>query len=291
MRPNPNGQARGQQQTRGVEGRPAVTPKTLAGQVEERLLTWKPQLIALFPKEGEAAYARAVTMAKDQARKMKPDTDPQSIVECAISAMKLDLEPGADCYFVPFKGKATFITGPQGLIKLMFRSGFVKSVTARYVLRSDEFDYTLGTAEHITHRRGSQRPVRPSEIWRDLVAAYAIVETTTGGRSIEVLERGDIEYFRSLSPSGNSDVGLWGKFPGEAARKAVLKQVAKLVPHSAQLSIAIHADADDRSYEVPDEMIAAAMRGSEDGGDVPDDEQEMAPETDEPAEREPGSEG
>lgn len=284
------------QQSRGVEGRPAVTAPTLAGQVEEKLLKWKPQLAALFPRDSDAAYARAVTMAKDQARKLAAGggtIDPQSIVECAISAMKLDIEPGTDCYFVPYGGKCTFIVGPQGLIKLMYRSGFVRSVTARYVLANDEFSYELGTDEHVKHKRGVKRAIKADDIWRDLVAAYCIIETSTGGTVIEVIERGDIEYFRSLSPSGQSKSGLWGKFPAEAARKAALKQCAKGVPHSSQLAIALGVDADERSYEVPDEMLSAAL-----GGEVPADMMppDFEPEYDQNTgemrdAREPGAEG
>lgn len=294
---NGNGRA---QQSRGVEGRPAVTAPTLAEQVEKRLLGWKSQLLSLFPRDGEATYARAVTMAKDQARKLAasarpgdPPLDAQSIVECAVSAMKLDLEPGADCYFVPFKGKCTFIVGPQGLIKLMYRSGFVKSVTARYVLADDEFSYQLGTDEFVKHKRAAKRAIKPDAIWASLVAAYCIIETSTGGKVIEVIERGDIEYFRSLSPSGQSASGLWGKFPAEAARKAVLKQCAKGVPHSSQLAIALGVDADERSYEVPDEMLSAAL-----GGEVPADMMppDFEPEYDQNTgemrdAREPGAEG
>lgn len=263
------------QQVRGTEGRPAVTAPTLAGQVDRKLTDWKEHLIGLFPKDGEAAYKRAVAMAKDQARKMDPDTDPQSIVEGVISAMKLDLELGHDCYLVPFKDKktgrkiATFITGPQGLIKLMFRSGFVKSVTARTVLRGDDFSYQLGTDEFIRHHRGPTRPIRPADVWREIVAAYCIIETSTGGRGIEVLERGDLEYYRSLSPSGQSEFGLWGKFPAEACRKTVLKQGGKFVPHSSQLAIALSTDADERSYDIPDEIMAGAMGGESSAGPDP----------------------
>ena len=166
-------------------------------------------------------------------------------------------------------------------------------VTARYVLANDEFSYELGTDEHVKHKRGVKRAIKADDIWRDLVAAYCIIETSTGGKVIEVIERGDIEYFRSLSPSGQSKSGLWGKFPVEAARKAVLKQCAKGVPHSSQLAIALGVDADERSYEVPDEMLSAAL-----GGEVPADMMppDFEPEYDQNTgemrdAREPGAEG
>lgn len=258
--------------TRGTQGRPSTEeviapPKTNAEHVKRILLERRKELGKLFPRDGEGAVFRAIVLAMDQARRLPPSTSPESIAECAIAAMKLDLDSSEDCYFVPYKGKAKLIVGPQGLIKLGYRSGFVKSAVARFVLDGDDFEYRLGSDEYIHHKRASTRPLDPDGIWAALVAAYYVIETTTGGKIMDVLERGDIEYYRSLSPSGSDKGGLWGKFPAEAARKSALKQGFRFVPHSAQLSIALREDPETEGIEIPAD-IWAALRAKEEDRDV-----------------------
>lgn len=276
--------------TRGTQGRPSTEeviapPRSIAEHVKRILLDRRKELAKLFPRDGEGAVYRAIVLAMDQARRMPANTIAETIAECAIAAMKLDLDSAEDCYFVPYKGKAKLIIGPQGLIKLGYRSGFVKSAVARFVLSGDEFDYRLGSDEHIHHRRASTRPLDAESIWNALVAAYYVIETTTGGKILDVLERGDIEYYKSLSPSGNDKTGLWGKFPAEAARKSALKQGFRFVPHSAQLSIALREDPETEGIEIPAD-IWAALRAKEEDRDVKPEPAEPAPE--EEYSRQPG---
>ncbi len=277
---------------RGTQGRPSTEdvtrlPPTNADRVKAILLGRRKELAHLFPKDGDAAVVRATVLAVDHARRLKSNVSPESIAECAVAALKLDLDSSEDCYFVPYNGKAKLIVGPQGLIKLGFRSGFVKSVVARYVLEGDLFEYELGSSEFIRHKRGETRPTRPLDIWNALIAAYCVIETTTGGKTIEVIERGGIDYFRSLSPSGSDDSGMWAKFPGEAARKAVLKQAFKFVPHSSQMALALREDSASEGVEIPAEILerlGIGADGSQAQAAEPEQEQQAEPQGREGAE-------
>lgn len=188
--------------------------------------------------------------------------------------MQRKLDPGIDVYFVPYGGKLTPIMSPDGVIKLLFRTGMVKAVNAKYVFRGSPnpqdgeelFDYMLGSTQWVKHKKNNVRPMaRKSqgqvaeniEEWNLLSHAYAIIDLKDGGQIIEVLDKADIAYFRSLSPTSDSQYGGWAKFPGAFGRKAALKQAAKFAPKDSEVSIILTADDTDKGIEIPDEIMKA----------------------------------
>ena len=75
-----------------------------------------------------------------------------SIVQAAMTAAVLGLDVNGvtgQGYIVPFKGKAQFIPGYKGYIKLAMNSGFIISGDA--VREKDEFEYKLGLNSEINH--------------------------------------------------------------------------------------------------------------------------------------------
>lgn len=214
-------------------------------------------LEALFANERDPAaeFTRCVGLAKQVYRKAAETgrINEASAAAAAIWCMRQKLDPGTDVYFVPYAGNVQPITSPQGLIKLSFRGGFVKDVIARPVFDGETFEYELGTNERILHKKGNRRPVKPGESWNALTYTYAIMKTSTGGQAVEVHDRADIEYYRSLSKTATSPKGMWMQWPAEAARKAVVKQVLKWAPQSAELSAALREN-EAEGVEIPDEI-------------------------------------
>ena len=72
-----------------------------------------------------------------------------------------------------------------------------------------------------------------------------------------MLDKADIAYFRSLSPTGDSQYGGWAKFPAAFGRKAALKQAGKFAPKDSEVSIILTADDTERGIEIPDEIMNA----------------------------------
>jgi len=225
-------------------------------------------------------YERACALSIGAYRKIQKDADdlaasqnkqPQRIneestVANCLAAMQRKLDPGTDVYFVPFSGKVTSILSPEGVIKLLFRTGLVKSVNARYVFHGEEFDYELGSKQWVKHKKNNVRPPAVKSRgqvaenvpeWNALAYAYAIIDLKDGGQTIEVLDKADIAYFRSLSPTGESQYGGWAKFPAAFGRKAALKQAAKFVPKESEVSVILTADDTDRGLEIPEEIWQA----------------------------------
>lgn len=272
------------QQPRGMQGRPDVKARETFGEerVAELLREKKPEITALFANDPrpDAMYERACALSIGAYRKIQKDADdlaasqnkqPQRIneestVANCLAAMQRKLDPGTDVYFVPYSGKVTSILSPEGVIKLLFRTGLVKSVNARYVFHGEEFDYELGSKQWVKHKKNNVRPPAVKSRgqvaenvpeWNALAYAYAIIDLKDGGQTIEVLDKADIAYFRSLSPTGESQYGGWAKFPAAFGRKAALKQAAKFVPKESEVSVILTADDTDRGLEIPDEIMKA----------------------------------
>lgn len=261
-RTNGNGQQRGQQ------GRPDIKAKDERGEALIRSLMAERHdtIKAMFSRDAdaEASYTRAVGLAVSAYTKIAAESnvpiDEYSVVQAALWSFQRKLDPGTEVYFVPYGGKVTPIVSPQGLINLAFRSGLVLDCQARWVFRAEvqdgNFDHLLGSEEWVKHKKGSNaRPTTKADSWSELEFAYAIINLKGGGRIIEVHDRADIEYYRSLS---KAKAGLWFDWPAEAARKAVLKQALGRAPKQSEVSEILVADAaHEASLEIPEDFMRA----------------------------------
>lgn len=269
---------------RGQQGRPTVPAKDVRGpeRVRQILDEKRLEIEAMFARDADpkAAFTRAVGLAVDTFKQVQEGSsnpiDENSAAKAALWAFQRKLDPGLEVYFVPFKGKVTPIVSPQGLINLAHRSGFVLDCDARAVFQKEVeegyFDHQLGSEKWVKHKKGANaRPKSKQEAWQALAYTYAIINLKGGGQKIEVHDRGDIEYYRSLSKAQG---GLWVDWPAEAARKAVLKQALAQVPKQTEVSEILAADAAaERSLEEGrDFWEAVEKRVQAAGGEMPPDE-------------------
>lgn len=257
---------------RGQQGRPEIKAKELSGEalVRQIMEDRRDEIEAMFAKDDnpKACFTRGVGLAcsiykaLQQANQKPKPIDEHSTAQAALWAFQRKLDPGVDVYFVPYAGKVTPIISPQGLINLAARSGMVLDANARWVFQKEVeaglFDHELGSTEWVKHKKGANaRPRGKQESWDELAFAYAIVNLKGGGKIIEVHDRADIEYYRSLS---KASAGLWFDWPAEAARKAVLKQALGRAPKQSEVSEILTADAANEALlEVPEELMAAAQ--------------------------------
>lgn len=226
-------------------------------------------LAALFPTNGDALVARACAVACVQVNAdalMNAAVD--MICERVIACHHLGLEVGDQAYLVPYKGQTNLIIGPRGLIALAYRSGFVKSVYATSVFRADVeaglFKYNLATGEiqhekaQINRRTGG----RPEEL---IAYTYCVIDTTTGGRVLDVLTAEDLGYYRSFSKATK---GPWIDNYEGMCRKTAIKRGLEFVPRSPLMAAALK-ETDEGGYEIPDDMWeqakehAARLAGSQ----------------------------
>lgn len=177
----------------------------------------------------------------------------ESIKNALVQAAQTNLYPGAmqECCIIPYnnKGKleATFQPMYQGLIKLAYNSGFIKSIAAEVVYENDEFSVELGTNQHLRHvpkfdgDRGQRKCV------------WCVIKPVYGSDQIRVLPMSFVEGIRKRSKAA---MAQWGDSPWKddseigydaMARKTAVKQALKFVPKSPKLQQAIQYDNDAES--------------------------------------------
>lgn len=284
-------------QQRGQQGRPTVRAEQKYGEdrVREILTEHTEEIKALFAtsEKPEAMCVRANALAVAAYRKIQKDADesaasqnkaPQRIneesaVAVCLWAMQRKLDPGTDVYLVPYGGKVSPILSPQGVIKLIMRSGYTKTIQPpRVVFDGEEFDYLLGSEQWVKHKKNNKRPLGKKdgrgqvaanpETWEAMAYVYCIIYLRDSDVPlIEVFDKSDIAYYRSLSPTASSNYSGWAKFPAEFARKAILKQCAKWIPQESEVSVLLAADDTERGIEIPDEFMKAVGARLESGAD------------------------
>lgn len=228
-----------------------MTPSAIQNSVERSFLAIKDKLIRLL---GSETLARRLHMAVlnvvNRSDALQACT-PESIRRCLLQSAEMNLFPGPmqECAYLPFKNKegsneATFVPMYQGLLKLAYQGGSVKSVSSAVVYANDIFEYAKGTDPYIKHIPSleSERGER--------VCVYSAIQTVQGGWQIEVLSMDFIEGIRKRSPAGKYDSGKspWNNGNPDdydmMAKKTALRQCLKYIPKSVDLANALEADQD-----------------------------------------------
>ncbi len=235
---------------RKIENSAAANPVEL---FELSLKDWyKNNLRKIINLCGDEATANklVVTAANCVAKNPKLiEADFNSFQRCLLMSAELGLFPGAlqECAYVPLKNGRTgrievnFWPQYQGLVKLAYSSGFVKSVNCGVVYERDFFDFEKGTNTFLKHipflgdrkERGARKCV------------YACVLTSFNEWQIEVLSIDFIEGIKKRSPAARAPDSPWNTGDDNydaMARKTALRQALKYVPKSSKLADVIDID-------------------------------------------------
>lgn len=170
-------------------------------------------------------------------------SDRRSLMSACVKSAECGLLPdGREAALVTFKDRsgtpqATFMPMIGGILKLVRNSGELKSITSQIVYKNDDFRYwTDENGEHLKHEtnmfidRG------------EAIGTYALAILKDGGVYIEVMTKNQIDSVKNIS-RGKS--GPWsGPFETEMWRKTVVKRLAKRLPLSTDIEIALSADDD-----------------------------------------------
>lgn len=206
-----------------------------------------------------------------------------SVLSCLMRSSSLGLEPSAvnglgECYILPFFNKktrrkeATFIPGYKGLIKLARNTGEVKSISAHVVHEGDDFDYSLGLHEDLTHKvtKGSTKGAE------NVTHAYCVCHFMNGGYHIEVMDRDELEAIRARSKA--KDYGPWKTDTEEMYKKTVIRRASKMWPLSTdkadKIREAAAADETDGGFEAVFEEPLVEMPSIEVQADEPEPAEE-----------------
>lgn len=209
---------------------------------------------AAMPKGAEAAQlVRDALTALRMTRKLA-DAEHVSVLGALMTCAQLGLRPGVlgHCWILPFwdsktRGhKAQIVLGYQGLIELAMRSGKISSLIARTVYSNDVFDIDYGLADSLVHKPAmfdsSNRPIPRGEP----VAYYAIAKFTGGGHAFIAMTHPEMEEYRDKHATARTREGKvfgpWVDHFEGMAHKTCIRQLAKYLPKSTELAIALQAD-------------------------------------------------
>ncbi|WHT22561.1 recombinase RecT [Crossiella sp. CA-258035] len=194
--------------------------------------------------------------------------EPFSLLGAVMTCAQLRLRPvNGRVFILPFwdftaeRHRATIIVGYRGLIDLAFRSGFIRTMTARPVHEGETFDpdYGSGIVVHKPVLRGLPGPV---------YGYYAAVEYLTGGRYPLYMTREQVEAHRDRHALArdeyNQPIGPWRTDFDAMARKTPLRKLLRDVPADSTtqpLATALDVDGTLRIDASPDvDPVTAAHR-------------------------------
>jgi recombination protein RecT len=209
--------------------------------------TYQKQINNYFGDEKKALKFLSSVISSVQRTPELLNCEFDTVINSFMVMAQLELMPSdvsGEAYVLPYKGKAQFQLGYQGLVTLFYRAG-VKSIVAEIVYEKDTFKYINGVIEHNPDIFASDRG--------KAIGAYVIVETQQGGKIAKVMKKSDIiDIGKKFSKSFNTSFTPWKEDNDPELwmwKKTVLKQVAKLVPKNETIYKAIAEDNKDSNIE------------------------------------------
>jgi recombination protein RecT len=222
----------------------AVATNTLADQIRQM----QHQYQAAMPRGAEAAQLVRDALTAVRMTPKLAECEPASVLGSLMTCAQLGLRPGVlgHAWLLPFwdgktrGNKAQLVIGYQGMIELAMRSGKISSLIARTVYSNDTFDVDYGLADSLVHKpnlfgeRGTP------------TAFYAVAKFTSGGHAFIVMTVPEMIEYREKNAKARTREGkIFGpwvdNFEG-MAHKTCIRQLAKYMPKSTELAIAIAAD-------------------------------------------------
>lgn len=226
--------------------------------IADRIRAMTKEFQAAMPQGAEAVQLVRDALTALRMTKNLAKCEETSVLGALMTCAQLGLRPGVlgHAWLLPFWDrkcytdangkpvgghKAQLVIGYQGLIELAHRSGRISSLIARTVYANDEFDVDYGIADRLVHKpnlfgdRG------------DPVAYYAIAKFTTGGYAFFVMSHRDMEVYRDRHATAKDSktgkvFGPWVDHFEGMAHKTCVRQLAKYMPKSTELAVALAAD-------------------------------------------------
>ena len=167
----------------------------------------------------------------------------RSLMGAVMQCAQLGLEPNTalgHAYLVPFYNKkrkqtdVQVIMGYRGMIALAYNSGRIISISAHEVRQNDEFEFSYGTEDYISHKpaltdRGA------------IIAFYAVAKMKGGGHAFEVMSKDAVDSIMLLSQS-KGKYGPWKDNYEEMGRKTPVRKLFKYLPMSTDMATAAAMD-------------------------------------------------
>lgn len=218
------------------------------GNVKSFMESQRANLAAVLPKHVDADRMLKLALGAMRTTPKLLNCNVESLMGAVVTCSTLGLEPNTPlghAYLIPFENRqkgttdVQIVFGYKGLIDLARRSGQIVSIAAHEVCQNDEFHFSYGLDEKLTHK--------PALTNRgEVIAFYAVAKLQGGGYAFEVMGRDQIEEIRDASQNykfaREKGKTVWGQHFVEMGRKTVLRRLFKYLPVSIELATAANID-------------------------------------------------
>lgn len=145
----------------------------------------------------------------------------ESIANALLDMTVQGLSPAkTQCYFVVYGNQLQMLRSYFGTQTVLKRLSGVKDIWANVIYQDDVFDYENyhGRERLLSHKTSFENRDK------DILGAYAIVQTTEGEEILTVMTKKEIEASWGQSKTSQS---VHKKFPQEMAKRTVINRAAK----------------------------------------------------------------
>lgn len=210
-----------------------------------------PRIQAVMPKHMSSERMYQIALSAINTTPKLAECSPATILSCVMKCSALGLEPSAvdglgRAYILPYRSKqgmqAQLILGYKGMIALARRSGEIKDISARAVYEGDEFDYSFGLDEHLSHKpaaREHKDGEKPTHV-------YMVAHFKDGGHYMDVMTFQEVEAIRKRSKAANN--GPWVTDYEAMAKKTVIRRAFPYLPVSVEAQSAAASDETSGGY-------------------------------------------
>jgi recombination protein RecT len=246
-----------QRRTNDMTTTKALTPME---DVRGTLQRMQPEFMAALPAQIPVDKFVRTTLTAIQMNPALLNADRRSLLgSCMKAAQDGLLCDGREAALVMFKNTVQYMPMYAGILKKIRNSGELATISAQVVYDKDQFDYTLGDEERISHK-----PFLGADRGKPIVV-YAIAKTKDGAIYREVMSVAEIEKVRAVSrASGN---GPWVQWWDEMAKKTVIRRLAKRLPSSADVDQVF--DHDNEATGITEQPQQAAVSDAPVSGTAP----------------------
>lgn len=231
----------------------APAPATLSDQIRNM----QDQFQLAMPRGAEASQLVRDALTCVRQTPQLADCEPATVFGALMTCAQLGLRPGVlgHAWLLPFRNKgalqAQLVVGYQGMVELAHRSGQIKSLIARTVYANDTFDVDYGLEDKLVHKpsmRGDKGKA---------IAYYAVAKFNTGGHAFYVMSHDEMLAYKAKNTKAK--FGPWVDHFEQMAHKTCVRQLAKWMPKSTEMAVAVDADEKVRIDTSPDAITSGAF--------------------------------
>lgn len=215
--------------------------------------------------EKEALFAVQIWNDPKNAYLRQSTTNSLIMALVNVAQTSLTLNPVAkEAFLIPRKDRKTdkvichLEPSYIGLLKLLTDAGSVTSINTQLVYEFDEFAINLASEEPVRH-------IPKLQDRGEIVGCYSLAKLSTGEKQVEWMELKEIHKIRDTSESYKAYLkdkrksSIWNEYPGEMARKTVLKRIYKYLPRTDRMQYVDNAiELTNKDWEASNAQIAFA---------------------------------